>query len=72
MFKLELRDYLTPEYITTFSMVAFLLRSEPQKFLDFTRALAGGQEPPAALAASYGKPPEQLQDAWLKWLAAPR
>jgi hypothetical protein len=72
LFGRELRDYTTPDYVTTFSTVAFLLRSQPQKFLDFARALSGGQEAPAALAASYGKPAEQLQAAWLQWLAAPR
>lgn len=72
MFILPLRDYGPPDYVTSFSMTAFLLRTEPQKFLDLVRALRDGKDSPTALAECYGKPVEQLQQAWLQWVVAPR
>jgi len=69
MFILELRDYQAPEYVTSFSMVAYLILSEPVKFLDLARAIGQGKESEAALTEVYGKSVDRLQAAWLHWLA---
>ena len=72
MFALELRDYQAPEHITSFSMVAFLIRTEPVKFLDLVRAIGQGTPAEAALTEAYGKSVEKLQVDWVKWLAGRR
>ncbi len=72
MFTLPLRDYQVPDYVTSFSMVAFLIRTEPDKFLDMVRAIRGGKDAPVALTDCYGKNVEQLQKGWLRWVANPR
>ena len=72
MFALELRDYQAPEYVTSFSMVAFLIRSQPVKFLNLVKAIGQGMQSEAALTEAYGKGVDKLQNDWLKWLAGRR
>jgi hypothetical protein len=72
MFLLELRDYQVPEYVGSFSMVAYLISHEPTRFLDLVRAIQGGAEPEAALTQAYGKTVDQLQQGWIKWLRGGR
>jgi hypothetical protein len=49
------------------SIVTFLLE-EPDKFLDLVEAFSTGADAPTALAAAYGKPAEDLQKDWRRWL----
>jgi len=72
MFSIELRAYMVPEYVTSFSMVTYLIRSEPQKFLAFVRGLSSGTEPQAALTGAYGRTVDELQTDWVKWLRGGR
>jgi len=65
---LDLQDYGPVDHVQSYAMTAFLLQSDPQKFLDMTELMAGGTEPAAAIAKAYGKPIEELQQVWLQWL----
>jgi len=68
--KRELRDYDARDYLQTFGMVAFLLQSDPQKFLALTRKLRTGLAEEKALEESYAMAIPALEAACVKWLAA--
>lgn len=65
----ELRDFEAGDYFQSLGMVAFLLDSEPGKFLSFLRLLKAGTFCQPALEESYGKDLAALQAASVKWLA---
>jgi hypothetical protein len=54
------------------SMAAFLLESEPARFLDFVRRLAGGEKDTDAVASAYHASLDDLAERWSRWLLARR
>jgi hypothetical protein len=69
MIQRELRDYEGADYFQSMGMVAFLLDSEPAKFLEFLRLLKAGTECQPALEEAYGKDLATIGQASAKWLA---
>jgi hypothetical protein len=68
MFSKELAEFEMVHFLEAKSMVTFLLR-DPQKFLDLTRAFATGADAPTALTDIYGKPVEDLEREWRRWVS---
>jgi hypothetical protein len=64
----DLRDFEPADYTQSMGMVAFLLDTEPAKFLDLLRLLKAGQECQTALEETYGKDLAELGQASAKWL----
>jgi hypothetical protein len=65
----ELRDFEKPDYPQSLAMVAFLLDTEPAKFIRLTELLKARTVCQAALEEAYGKPIGDLEAAAAKWLA---
>ncbi|MBI1900343.1 MAG: hypothetical protein HYS13_04405 [Planctomycetia bacterium] len=67
MFRVELRDYTVPDHLQAYSMVGFLLTTEPRTFLKLVQNVAAGQGDQEAVEGSYGKTLKELEAAWVKW-----
>jgi hypothetical protein len=65
----NLRDFEPADYFQSLAMVAFLLESQPAKFLAFAKRLRSGTATAAALEESYGETMTDLQTVGEKWLA---
>jgi hypothetical protein len=65
----ELRDFEPADYFQSLAMVAFLLESQPAKFLSFAEQLKSAETMQAALEAAYGDSLADLESAGAKWLA---
>jgi len=61
MMKRELRDWEPEDHIQTMAMVAFLLETEPAKFLDVVRRLKSGDDEVAALEDAYRAKRDDLE-----------
>jgi len=72
MMKRELRDWEAEDHVQTMAMVAFLLETEPAKFLDLTRRLKGGDDTVAALEDVYRVKLDDLEQRCTRWLLARR
>ena len=72
MMSRELRDWESNDYVQTLGMAAFLVESEPGKFLDYTRRLAAGDDRLTALEQAYRATREELDERCGKWLMARR
>jgi hypothetical protein len=68
MIKLELRDFSDKEYLQAFSMVVFLLQTEPKKFLDLVRYTRAGKSSADSLEMAYGAKVPELDARWAKWV----
>jgi hypothetical protein len=68
--KRELDLWDVRDYLQTFGMVAFLIQTEPKKFLEVTRKLLAGTDCGKAIEEAYGKPITKLEPECAKWLAA--
>jgi hypothetical protein len=66
--KRDLSEWDARDYLQTFGMVAFLLQTEPKKFLSFTRKLRAGTEEQQALEEAYEKSLAKLDADCTKWL----
>jgi hypothetical protein len=64
----ELRDFEAGDYFQSMGMVAFLLDSEPVKFLEFLRLIKAEKECQSALEEAYGKDMNAISQASAKWL----
>ena len=65
----QLEDWDVRDYLQSFGMVAFLLQSEPKKFLVYTRKLKAGVEAEKALEDAYEKSIGKLDTECVRWLA---
>ena len=72
MLRRELRDWKPADYAQTTAMVAFLLESEPQKFIDFLGRIAAGDLGAGALEDAYQAPLDKLEQLAIRWLRARR
>jgi len=72
VFNRELRDWQPADYVQTMAITAYLLESEPARFLDFTRLLAAGEPDAAALEDAYKAPLDKLELLCSRWLLARR
>lgn len=68
--KRDLTDWDARDYLQTFGMVAFLIQTEPKKFLSLTRKLRSAIEEQAALEEAYEKPLAKLEADCSKWVLA--
>jgi hypothetical protein len=68
----ELRDWAPSDYVQVLGTVAFLLESEPAKFLRYLRQLAAGDDPLTALEQSYSAPRDELDQRCARWLLTRR
>ncbi len=68
----ELRDWEANDYVQTLGMVAFLLESEPGKFLDYCLRLAAGDDRLTTLEQAYRASREELDERCVRWLVARR
>lgn len=68
----ELRDWQPADYAQTLGMTAFLLESEPAKFVDFVRRLATGEPDTSALEDAYQQPMDRLEQLCSRWLLTRR
>jgi hypothetical protein len=64
----ELRDFVKADYPQSLGMVAFLLESEPARFMTLLELLRRRQPCQAALEEAYGRPLAELEAASVKWL----
>jgi len=55
------------EYLTCYSMVSFLIKSDPQRFTKLVLAVREGHPSPVALKLAYGRSVEDLQNMWAAW-----
>jgi hypothetical protein len=69
MVRRDLRDFEPGDYPQSMGMVAFLLDSEPAKFLELLRLIKGGDDCQSALEAAYAKDLVALAQSGSKWLA---
>jgi hypothetical protein len=67
MFRVGLADYMAADHVQAYSMVSFLLTTEPRQFLRLVQHVAAGQTDPEAVEGAYGKPLKELEGAWVKW-----
>jgi len=70
LFRRELRDWQPNDYVQSMTMTAYLLESEPRKFVDFTRRLAAEEKDASALEAAYQSPLDKLELNCARWLVA--
>lgn len=68
VFHLDLRDFEGADYLQAYAMVAYLIQTQPQKFLDYTELLGEGGEIGPSLEKAYGHPIAELQVDWVRWL----
>jgi len=68
----ELRDWEALDHVQTMAMAAFLLESEPARFLKLLKRLRSGEEPVGALEETYKATTEELEQRCAKWLLARR
>jgi hypothetical protein len=68
--KRELRDWEAADHVQSMAMVAFLLESEPAKFLDLIRRLKGGDDESAAVEGAYRAKLGELEERFARWLLA--
>jgi hypothetical protein len=68
----ELRDWAPSDYVQVLGTVAFLLESEPAKFLRYLRQLAAGDDPLTALEQSYSATRHDLDQRCTRWLLTRR
>jgi hypothetical protein len=66
----ELRDWEPEHHVQSMAMVAFLLETEPAKFLDLTKRLKGGENEVPALEGAYRATLEELEQRLARWLLA--
>jgi hypothetical protein len=69
MMSRELRDWEWEDHVQTTAAAAFLLESEPAKFLKLLKRLRDREDPAAALEETYKGTLDDLQDRCAKWLA---
>jgi hypothetical protein len=72
LLKRELRDWQPVDYVQTMAFVAFLLETEPEKFLALLRNLAAGEADVTALQSAYKSSLEELGQRCERWLLARR
>lgn len=70
LFTMELRFFTAPDHLESYSLVSYLIRSEPLKFIDFVRAVAGGQDDKTALESVFGKTLKELENGWGRFAIA--
>jgi hypothetical protein len=68
--KRDLTEWDARDYLQTFGMVAFLIQTEPKKFLGLTRKLNAGVDGNLAIEEAYKKPINKLEPECTKWLVA--
>lgn len=68
----ELRDWEWLDHVQTLAMTAFLLESEPARFLQLVRRLRAGEPLEPALATAYQRSLDQLAQQCSRWLLARR
>jgi hypothetical protein len=68
----ELRDFEPADYAQSQALVAFLLESEPQRFLDFVRRLHADEPRATALEEAYTEKLDDLELRSRRWLLARR
>jgi hypothetical protein len=69
MIKRELRDWEPPDHVQTMASAAFLLESEPTKFLKLLKRLRDREDQTTALEETYKGTLDELQERCVKWLA---
>jgi hypothetical protein len=72
MMSRELRDWEPQDHVQTTATAAFLLESEPAKFLKLLKRLRDREDQAAALEETYKANLDDLQDRCAKWLLARR
>jgi hypothetical protein len=72
MIKRELHDWQPQDYVQTMATAAFLIESEPAKFLKLLKRLRDGEEQIAALEEAYKATLDDVQERCAKWLLARR
>ena len=68
VFRLELRDYQPVDHLQAYSITAFLLRSDPQRFIKMAKSVGEGKGCADAIEEAYETPIEKLQQQWFAWL----
>jgi hypothetical protein len=64
----ELRDWEPADHFQTMAMVAFLLETEPAKFLDMIQRLKSGIDQVAAMEDAYRAKLDELEQRWTRRL----
>ncbi|HMC11026.1 MAG TPA: hypothetical protein VKH44_07035 [Pirellulaceae bacterium] len=72
MMKRELHDWEPADHVQTMATAAFLLESEPAKFLDLAKRLKSGDQQVAALEDAYRTQLDELEQRCTRWLLARR
>jgi hypothetical protein len=70
MMKRELSEWEWEDHVQTMAMAAFLLESEPLRFLDLIRRLKAGDNLTPALESAYRATTDELDQNCTRWLVA--
>jgi len=70
MTKRELADWEWEDHVETMAMAAFLVESEPPRFLDLMRRLKAGDNFTPALESAYRATTDELDQRCTRWLLA--
>lgn len=68
VFQAELRDWRDEHHFQTMSMVAFLLESEPRKFMEYLKRLNDQEVGGEALESAYSTSIADLEKRWADWI----
>jgi hypothetical protein len=63
-----LADWQWEDHVQTLAMAAYLLETEPRRFLDLLKRLRAGDDPVPALESAYRTALDDLDEACTRWL----
>lgn len=72
IFEMTLEHLKVENYLEFFSMVSFLIKTDPIKFDRFVLVIKEGEDVGPALEKTYGKTVADLQKEWAQWLMVQR
>ena len=68
IFGIDLSHMKPFEYLTCYSAVSFLIKSDPAKFDKFVLLIKSGEDSTPAIEKAYGRKITELQTIWLQWV----
>jgi hypothetical protein len=67
IFPLDLIGMSALDYLTCYSMVSFLIKNDPQRFVKFLLEIRDGAASDKALEKVFGRRVKDLQMMWAQW-----
>ncbi|RIK75555.1 MAG: hypothetical protein DCC68_20990 [Planctomycetota bacterium] len=69
LFDSDLQAWNPPHHVTAFATVTFLMRSDPVRFAKMNVLIRGGATAQEAIEKIYGRPIDQMEALFQKWVA---